>query len=163
MRIGKSLFTIIELLIVIAIIAILSGILLAALSAVNKKKDEVATKKMIMDLTMGVSKYYEANGEYPDQPDKTNYGSKVLKDALVTPGFVTLDKDYFDPADSTKIVDRWGQELLYYPMDAYQSANTMIKSRQPKAYNGKYMNPTSFQINSLGAEGTGGEKMLGNY
>src|ERR1700733_8577922 len=64
-RTRLSAFTLIELLTVIAIIAILMGLLFPALSVVRDQANKVQAKTAIMGAVAAVKQYYTEYGKYP--------------------------------------------------------------------------------------------------
>ena len=63
-------FTLIELVIVIAVIAILAGILLGALPAITEKRTRSVVRAELRQLVTAIEAYKEKHGFYP--PDNTN-------------------------------------------------------------------------------------------
>jgi len=72
-------FTLIEMLIVLAIIAILLGLLIPVLSTVQTKGRVAATAATIRDLEISLTNYQATEGLYPIQPGG---GKRVLDDGL---------------------------------------------------------------------------------
>ncbi len=81
-RRAQAAFTLIELMIVVAIIALLASIAIPKFSELLKKANEGATKGSLGVLRSAISIYYGDNeGWYPSGPWNTN--SSVLSDTLI--------------------------------------------------------------------------------
>ena len=134
-------FTLIELLIVIAIMAILATILLASLGAVRGAAKTTNTQSLIDRLGIGLNSYHRDFGYYPPDYMPTNgkYASFVSAGAWVTVGtvclppeslwyclanpflkdaspYVTLaggETDDYNKNGLREVVDGWGSPLLY--------------------------------------------------
>lgn len=65
-HVKESGFTLIELLVVIAIIALLSGIVLAALTKAKERAQNVATLSEVHQVQVALEYYFEAHGGYPN-------------------------------------------------------------------------------------------------
>lgn len=158
--IRKNRFTIIELLIVIAVIAILAGMLFAAMGAITERKDKAATQALLLTIDQGLSKYFDDKGEYPEASGSA-YDSKTLYKALVE------DNSYVDVSDEfikdKAFVDKWGNGIYYVPAEAYPASASVPQETGTGAVelalreggtSGKvFLNRTSFQLRSLGKNG----------
>ena len=80
---GKRNFTLIELLIVVAIIAILAGMLLPALNKARAKATSIACSSNLRQITQAMMRYALDNNEYI--PGGTGFGQGELK-AIITNG-----------------------------------------------------------------------------
>ncbi|MCZ7647651.1 MAG: type II secretion system GspH family protein [Planctomycetota bacterium] len=83
-------FTLLEMLVVVAIIAILMGLLLPVLAAARRHSRKVATKSTIHNLQIGLDNYRMDWGIYPIQPG----GSNVIWDdggGSYPPGYYQVD------------------------------------------------------------------------
>jgi general secretion pathway protein G len=58
-------FTLIELMVVIAIIGILAGIIMVSLSAAKGRANDAKRKSDLKNLSLALSQYYNDNGAYP--------------------------------------------------------------------------------------------------
>ena len=59
-------FTLIELIVVIAIIGVLSGVILVALSSARAKTRDATRKAQLIELNTAINHYFSQNGTYPD-------------------------------------------------------------------------------------------------
>ena len=64
-RTRQCAFTLVELLSVIAIISVLSGLTLASISYARRFADKNVTKQEIQMLVAGIERYSNENGDYP--------------------------------------------------------------------------------------------------
>ncbi len=98
-------FTIAELLTTIAIIAILIGILMPALSEVKKLAKETKQKAQISSIEMGINLYKNDSGDYPPSrgtlPGPYEYcGAQMLAEAMFGQDLLGFHPDsLFDPDD----------------------------------------------------------------
>jgi general secretion pathway protein G len=170
-RRGKSAFTLIEILAVMAIIAILAGVIVGSTSLVRDKQDRELTKVQIGIISNKLEEYKLDTGAYPatennETGEKTSdvifkalYWDSDDDDKGVGTGQEEGDLDQkiylpdLDPAtskqkwtktpasDKTKILDPWGQEYRY---------------RSAKDENGKENSSTDnpdFDLWSIGKDG----------
>lgn len=86
----KSAFTLVELLIVLAIITMLVALLIPAVTMVKNTAKETQQKAQLTTIEMGLTAFKNDYGDYPpsswqeDNPDFTNYsGAQMLAEALV--------------------------------------------------------------------------------
>lgn len=87
-------FTILELIIVIAIIGILAVLLIASLSEVRKKGRDARRDRDVHEIRTALNLYFAANGHYPTngQPDpamQIGTANDYLTDALEDGGHMT--------------------------------------------------------------------------
>lgn len=61
----KKAFTLVELLIVIALVGILAGAVLVTTSSANQKARDSKRKSQLMTVRMALEKYYATHGKYP--------------------------------------------------------------------------------------------------
>ncbi len=119
-------FTLMELLVVISIIVILAGLTVGGMSFVSAKTAMEKAKTQLGLLEMGIEKYYQDNGSYPNYPSSSGRGSSRLYQYLyqnaIRDGEAYLDE--LDPDNNaqgwldnssrrTTIIDPWGTEYYY--------------------------------------------------
>ena len=80
-------FTILELLIVIAIIIILAGLILATSGYVQKKGARSRTEAEIAAISAALENYKADNGIYPRDPTRTQYSMHALTLTILTRDF----------------------------------------------------------------------------
>lgn len=156
----RSGFTLIELLIVIAVIAILAGMLFAAMSAITAKKDKASTKALILTLMEGLEKYEDKYGDYPDT--NAAWDSSVLFNALVNVDepFCEIDDQFIkNEGGVVKIIDTWGRPIYYVTGRTYDTAAAKGSDEvdYPLAFkydnDTKYHNRTTYILRSFGKNG----------
>lgn len=82
-------FTLMELLLVIAIIALLAGMLLPALAAVRRAAKEGAAKVKISQIGTGFRAYYNEYAQWPSSPTNGALWASILSGNLGVDGTVT--------------------------------------------------------------------------
>ncbi|HEX8294791.1 MAG TPA: type II secretion system protein, partial [Chthoniobacteraceae bacterium] len=82
-----SAFTLIELLTVIAIIAVLMGLLFPALGIVKESARKVQAKTDVTNIVASVKQYYTEYGRYPPVQSSTgaSEGDVVVGDPVISP------------------------------------------------------------------------------
>jgi len=103
-------FTLIELMVVVAVIAILAGLTLATLGNVNRKGAESRARSEVAALAAAIDAYRLEFGAYPSN-------QTVLYGELTGQGTVNTNKIYFEPtagiATNNQFVDPWGSAYNY--------------------------------------------------
>ena len=105
-------FTLMELMVVIAIVAILAGLLLGMLPAITEKRTRSVVRTELRQLVMAIEAYKEKHGFYP--PDNTN---NIAQPSLFYElGGTTVTNDTFYPLNGApfltqqNIKDEFGTE-----------------------------------------------------
>jgi prepilin-type N-terminal cleavage/methylation domain-containing protein len=150
--IKKAYFSLIELMIVIGIIALLSGIVLMGLTIFGEKSEMIQTVKLIKDIEGAMQRYYNAFGSYPSQSNANGQLTSTVY--LTIRPFISggnLQK-HFLKDDNITPVDSWGRLLYYSPYDSYQNITASSNYFKPKmaSKSGQWRNPTTIQILSTG-------------
>lgn len=113
-------FTMVELLTVIAIIAILAAMLMPALNRARRQAWETTSRTMISSLEAALAQYMTDYGDYPQDDDDANVGSNSVNtcvnliarledsDGKSYASFRSQDKD------SGSLKDPWGQAYCYH-------------------------------------------------
>jgi general secretion pathway protein G len=107
---NKKAFTLIELIVVLAVISILAGFLFTAGQASRRKAKETRAEAMIASLETAVSIYYADNGDYPSE-GASAADNTSLKNALTTNALMEFDTG--DIGAGGNIVDPWGNPYNY--------------------------------------------------
>lgn len=153
MKIKKFNFTLIELLIVIIVIAIISGMLMAAMESVIKRRGKVETKAVILTLMDGLKKYEEEHGDFPDS-NVSNWNSSVLYDTLVNIDKPYCEIDNVHINENNVIVDSWGNPIYYVTAKYYHRARANDDKIALTYDRGKkYRNSTTYVLRSFGENG----------
>jgi len=122
-------FTLVELLIVIAIIGVLAGLVMAAVTRANAKAKEAVAKTMIDNIRTAMTNYHEDVGYYPSGGAENDEGIINLVLALYDPSEAEGGKGgpnspYYDfkesdlePSKSSSgskvLIDPWGSPWRY--------------------------------------------------
>lgn len=97
-------FTLIELLIVVAIVAVLAGLTLAAMGGLNQRAARDRAKGEVAAIVNAIQSFHAQNGFFP-----TNMGTNIVYTNLS--GF--LGSARFDTNASGQILDPYGNAYLY--------------------------------------------------
>ncbi len=137
-------FSLMELIVVVAIIVILAGLTLGAMSVVNRKKADKTANVQLKLIENAIENYNSDNRSYPPNPDPMGErGDEVLYKYLYYDGFETRDTGgvvympEFDPDNNAKsgqqwmqglgaqarVVDPWGQFWRYRSADSTGAQN----------------------------------------
>lgn len=100
----RSAFTLIELLVVVAVIAVLAGIILAAMGGVNQKAARDRTKGEISAIANALQAYHSQNGEYPTAAVGGLVPYQAIQGYLATERIEVL---------GTKLLDPFGGDYFY--------------------------------------------------
>ena len=140
-------FTLVEMLVVIAIISILGGLTLAALASARRTAQEKATAATIKVIESALERYENDFGDYPpsDGDDSGLTGAENLLHCLSTDmkegpyikegDINTIDSNH---NDAREISDQWVHPILYWHHRDYQN-------RAP--------NKRTFRLLSMGVDG----------
>jgi general secretion pathway protein G len=140
-------FTLVELVVVVAIIMVLAGLTLVLLTSVQENQKVKTTKLQIALMENALAVYHSDNGNYPSNTDpEGRKGDAVLFNRLYREGYeakqngANSPKIYltaFDPERNTKggqawvegggaevrIVDAWGESYRYRSGDSPNALN----------------------------------------
>lgn len=133
-------FTLIEVLIVIAIMAILAGISFTGMSYVQRKQAESQATVQISLLSKALEEYKRDNGTYPPTGNSNSLFQLLYWNGAnaTPPGKIYLaDLDpnskkqrWINGAGSTAtIVDPWGEEFIYRGSDTAQNPDFDLLSK----------------------------------
>jgi type II secretory pathway pseudopilin PulG len=129
-----SAFTVVELIAVVAVIAILIGLLVPALSTIQKMAANVSQKAQFSTIGFALEAFAEEMGDYPESEavDSTDYqGAQRLAEAMIGldgfgfhPGSLgDGDPTIYDPADPVSIAARKGPYLELDTANAVRISN----------------------------------------
>ena len=124
-------FTILELIIVIAIIAILAGLILSTASYIQKKGASSRAETEIAALTVALENYRADNGDYPHGTNVNGANSPLSNTFLLTSLMPTNGKVYFafnkSMTNASNVVDPFGENYGYQcPGDANRSGTNFF-------------------------------------
>ncbi len=150
----KSGFTIVELLTVMAIIAILMGLLLPAMQAVRKLAKDTSQRAEFKTIEVALDGYHNENGMYPESSVSTSgtpytVGAQKFTEALV--GRDMLGFDTKSTWDARYDETRSDAEDVYSSLDisgtVQAQVDASLKRRQPTYLN--IDNVEAFQVKQL--------------
>jgi prepilin-type N-terminal cleavage/methylation domain-containing protein len=132
MRARERGFTLVEILVVIAIIAVLSGIAIPVLSSVKTRQKATATKMLIERLKGAIEHYSDDFGDYPPSSPKlaglpatgTDDGIKTLVRCLSTK---KKSGPYFQFEDDVLKKDDSGRQVSGNPTDSYFATKDLFE------------------------------------
>lgn len=119
-------FTLVELLIVIAIIAILAGLLLPAMFGATESTKKRQSKLMIKDIYTALAQFKMEKMSYPDE--ETSYLMTDRTDGLLEEGGPHSILPYFS-FDRALFVDQGGYNRLENPWDEASWNNAFLYSQ----------------------------------
>ena len=155
----KKGFTILEMMAVIAIIAVLAGILIPAITTVRKNANKVKAKALISHLVMAIESYKSDAGFYPGDHISVNLASEALHIYLTIRFYDSAANEYYGPYiepktnwigdtdtdGNSEFVDPWGN-----PYEYEADTDTDVATRPP------FHNVYTFDIYSHGPDGVTG-------
>jgi len=175
----RSGFTLIELIVVVAIISILMGLVVTSVGRIRQSAHVAATKALMEGVSSGLNRFYTEFGAYPpstvdelgdaSETDKyslckylcTTDRSVVEKLLNIKPTGRSMER-FLDPPpeyvikeadtpDQWILVDAWGTPLVYVNCLQYTEGK---KADPTSTYTGddKCHNPTSFDLYSCGPD-----------
>ncbi|GEM_PF-381872 len=133
-------FTLVELLVVMAIIAILMGLVIGIAGAVQSGGAEAKAKAQIADLMLEVEKYQGDKGGYP--PSRGVSGTPTFSEAFFT--WYEDEKYVGTQFQTTEVAESSNQR---YPVDPWGN---------PYVYDWNSSNPLVYAIGSKGPDGRWG-------
>ncbi len=141
-------FTLVELLAVIAILAILMGIGVGAFSYANRRIADTRTRTLIKQIEVAMEAYRQEFGYYAQQPAIASF--RVQRDTAVDKGDFTYFLDFETlKQNNTKLGSVSGTTTWYTFVDGY--GNDLL-FRCPG-----YKNKASFDLSSKGPDGRYGD------
>jgi type II secretory pathway pseudopilin PulG len=154
---GASAFTVVELLIVMAIILILAGLILATSSYVQKKGARSHAEAEIAAMSAALENYKADNGIYPRSPDTDLINAKAgTTPSSTTPDEYTKSSLYLykmltGDADANRTIDATETGKSYFQFKPNQlgptdQSSAVIMIRDPFA--NSYGYSTAYQANS---------------
>ncbi|MHC4198770.1 MAG: prepilin-type N-terminal cleavage/methylation domain-containing protein, partial [Planctomycetota bacterium] len=118
-------YTLMELLVVMVIIGILSGMLTTAVMVARRKGGEAKTKALIVRLSLAVKEYENSSGDYPPGSGGVD-SAEGLHKCLSSPKLTypqEFKKEELADTDGDgvlEIVDHWRQPLSYHHHRSYE-------------------------------------------
>ena len=172
-------FTVIELLIVIAIIAILMGLLMPMIAAVQRSARNKHTKALIVGLSAALQMYKTQFDEFPPSTvadpflnctpavpvdNWSLYKYLCGADGRGPVQFVNGTQRRFEPfytpppefivksGNEVHIIDAWGKDIVYLNCKWYTDAKTVLDPNYTSSTDKACHNPTSFDLYSTGPD-----------
>ena len=124
-RVGDRGYTLMELLVVMLIISILSGMLVTAVMVARHRGGKVKTSALIMRLSLAIKEYETSFGDYPSGSGGVD-SAESLRECLSSPKLLypqEFRKEELADTDGDKnleIVDHWRQPLSYHHHRSYE-------------------------------------------
>jgi len=132
---SRSAFTLIELMVVSAVIAIVAGITLAALSGVNAKAARDRARAEVSAIANALEGYRSQNGDYPASLPGDKVPAEAIRVFLAGSGSIVQDGELKDP---------YGNPYVYKVISPVR-------------------NPASFDLYSLGQDANNTNAWIGNW
>ncbi|HLP86367.1 MAG TPA: prepilin-type N-terminal cleavage/methylation domain-containing protein [Candidatus Paceibacterota bacterium] len=138
-------FTLMELLVVVAIIGILSSIVLASLNAARSKSRDAIRRSNLRQLANASEMRFSTVGVYPTTTGWITVGDAVLTGELV-PTYISKIEN--DPGGSGSIdYQYWRKD--YGPITAYAGCGSVVLSTNRYGFYAKLENPTSADLATI--------------
>ena len=168
-------FTLVELLVVIAVIGILMAMLLSAISEAKERALITVTNVELAQAGLAIQMYYDDNGKFPPTQEDCSLGILTghlyqLPRALTKGNYLpskgrnvamsTILEDHFNRGHTYKykgvgdiivdrdIIDKWDKAKLWVPTNF--PANSSIDPNQGQWYDDPKTSPVSWVVFSLG-------------
>ena len=142
---SRSYFTIIEILVVIAVIAILMGAVVGIFEYVSRRNGDARTQAVVEMLRSGLEQYKEKYGFYPPSIEYKKFHLDKLTAKGVSDNFNQfIDYNHFTQSGKSEQKDG-----LFYVLDGFGG---YIYYRCPG-----YVNKTAYDLGSFGADGKVGD------
>lgn len=121
---GAAGFTIVEMLVVIAIISVLAGLLMSGVMVARGRAREHQTKIIMGDIILALENYRTDNGDYPPGSGGVGSSEALYLELATAKGFGPYIKGERANVKDTngngllEFVDAWGNPILYTRGDA---------------------------------------------
>ncbi len=152
-------FTLIEIMVVIAIIMVLAAMTISGLSYVNEKAKINQTKVFISSVSQALEQYRADSGDYPPgngEATSTQEVYDVLYGDSLTDNTATAYLDILDPTRQGNSKNVKGRGNIYVLVDAWKKENSTERQELFYRYPGTMNPPSDFDIWSVGPDHKGG-------
>lgn len=106
-------FTLVELLTVLAIIALLIGLLVPALNTTRRFAKDVRQRAQFHSIEAALETFHGDYGDYPPSNETDNAGVKTCGSQKLTEALLGLDMRGYDPYSDFDLVETEGETLIY--------------------------------------------------
>jgi len=124
---SRSAFTLVEVLVVIAVIAILASVLFPAISTAFSSSKAQSTRTLLAQIGMAIAQYQDVYRKPPPDTADTSISAEALPFYL-GPERLTVKKLFFSDSDRNghaELLDAWGYPFIY---------NSTSPVHNPKSY-----------------------------